>query len=68
MNVGEQRLMDFLNDLSGSFFHALFNAAFKADMSNFAKLEKGFPEEMQAVYRYQNEEGYYEKLKKEYWK
>ena len=66
MNAGEGRLCDYFANRSGSFFRALFDAALKADSFNLAKLALGFPEEADAVKRYQQEEGYWDRLNSEY--
>jgi len=66
LNEGEKRLFEFMNNMSGSFYNHLFQAMFKADRTNLSKLELSFPEEVKAVKRYQNENGYWDKLQKEY--
>ena len=67
MNRGEERLCDYKNDRSGDFFKMLFKTMFLADPMNLERLWKGFPEEARAVYRYRTEQGYWEKLDRE-WK
>lgn len=66
MNEGERHLVEFEQGMSGSFFTYLFQAIFKADSINTARLALSFPEEVQAVSRFKNEDGYWEKLQKEY--
>ncbi len=66
LNEGERHLYEFQNGMSGSFFDNLFHAIFKADMTNVAKLALGFPEEVKAVKRFQNEDGYWDKVQKAY--
>jgi len=55
-----------MNDMSGSFFNNLFQAIFKADRGNLERMRLSFPEEVQAVIRYQNEDGYWDKLQESY--
>lgn len=66
MNQGEKHLCDFLYERSGSFYTALMKAFFKADSLNFYKLKRGFPEEADAVWKYRNEEEYWDELESEY--
>jgi hypothetical protein len=47
---------------SGSFMTNLFKTIMSADLENMRKLSLGFPNEVEVVYRYQNEEGYWQKL------
>lgn len=47
---------------AGGFMTALFTAMMKADLGNLHKLKQGFPEEVDVVYKYQNEPGYWEDL------
>jgi hypothetical protein len=49
---------------SGSFKSNLFQTIFSADLDNMRKLSLGFPNEVEVVHRYQNEEGYWQKLLK----
>lgn len=60
----EEELYYFLLNKSGSFSTALFEAIFRADIFNQEKLRKGFNDEVEAVWRYQNEPGYWEDLEK----
>lgn len=66
MTEGERHLVEFMNDMSGSFFTHLFQAIFKADRANLERMRLSFPEEVQAVIRYQNEDGYWDKLQERY--
>ncbi len=66
MNDGERKLVEFQLGMSGSFYTYLFKAMFKADSVNTIRLAKGFPEEVEAVRRYQNEDGYWDKVWAEY--
>jgi hypothetical protein len=65
---GEKRFCDYKADRSGSFFTHLFDAIFAADPDNQASLARGFPQEVLAVQRFQNDIGgtYWERLQKEY--
>ena len=47
-----KKLEDYLNNRSGSFYKALFDAIFVADKGNLEKLKKGFPDEVKAVRYY----------------
>jgi hypothetical protein len=66
MNEGEKKLMFYRRGMEGSFYTALFDAIYKADNQNKERLRKGFPEEVDAVFRVQNEPGYAENLEKEF--
>ena len=66
MNLGERRFCDFMYNKSGSFYKTLFEAIFRADKYNLAKLKKGFPEEVDAYLGYTRTAGYWEKLENEY--
>lgn len=66
MTEGECHLFEFMNDMSGSFFTYLFQAIFKADRANLERMRLSFPEEVQAVIRYQNEDSYWGKLQERY--
>ena len=64
MNDGERRLCEFQRGFmdQGSFFGLIFRAAAKADSGNRWKLQQAFPEEVNAMFRWMNEDGYAEKL------
>ncbi len=66
MNDGEKRLVEFHKGISGSFFSFLFNAIFKADSENMAKLKLAFPQEVEAVRRFRSEDNYWQTLEQEY--
>jgi len=66
MTEGERHLCEYEAEMSGSFFTCLFKAMFKADLNNLDRLAKGFPEEVDALHRYRNEDGYWDKLQKEF--
>ncbi|HLD91441.1 MAG TPA: hypothetical protein VI911_10605 [Patescibacteria group bacterium] len=66
LNQGERHLFEYKYQMSGGFFTKLFDCIFHADVGNEAKLSLAFPEEVEAVKRYQNESGYWDKLEKTY--
>jgi len=66
MTEGEKHLCEFEYGISGSFYTHFFNAIMKADSHNMARLSLAFPEEVQAVNRFRNENGYWEELQTEY--
>lgn len=59
LNEGEVELYYWQMRRSGSFSTALFDMIAKADIHNQSKLALGFPEEVEAFQRYQNEKGYW---------
>jgi hypothetical protein len=64
MVKAELEFMFFMKGTSGSFMTNLFKTIMSADMSNQSKLSMGFPNEVDVVHRYQNEEGYWQNLQK----
>lgn len=66
LNQGEKHLYEFIHEMSGSFMVYLINAIFKADHGNKQKLALGFPEEVEAVTRFQNDPGYSDHIENEY--
>lgn len=66
LNEGEKRLIEFMFQISGGFYTDFFKCAMKADTFNKAKLAKGFPEEIEALKRYQNEIGYWDEIQEIY--
>jgi hypothetical protein len=66
MTNGERDLCFFKKNMLGGFKTALFEAIFRADSRNKIKLSLGFPEEVLAVQKFQNEAGYWENLIKEF--
>lgn len=66
LNAGEKLFVEHMRGLNGSFYTKLFEAAMAADNTNLAKMENGFPLEIQAVRRYKNELGYWEDLEERY--
>ena len=64
MEKTELEFVYFMRGTSGSFMSNLFQTIFSADLENMRKLSLGFPNEVDVVHRYQNEEGYWQKLEK----
>jgi hypothetical protein len=66
MTEAERKLCDFKYNRSGGFYMALWEAIFRADGNNLAKLSKGFPEEVQAYMNFSRVDGWWDKLEAEY--
>ena len=64
MEKTELEFVYFMKGTSGSFMTNLFKTIMSADLENMRKLSLGFPNEVDVVHRYQNEEGYWQKLEK----
>lgn len=64
MEQTELEFMFFMKGTSGSFMTNLFKTIMSADISNQVKLSLGFPNEVEVVRRYQNEDGYWQELQK----
>jgi hypothetical protein len=62
MEQAELEFMFFMKGTSGSFMTNLFKTIMSADIQNQFKLSLGFPNEVEVVRRYKNEEGYWQKL------
>jgi hypothetical protein len=62
MEKEELEFVYFMKGTSGSFMTNLFKTIMSADLENMRKLSLGFPNEVEVVHRYQNEEGYWQKL------
>ena len=62
MEQTELEFMFFMKGTSGSFMTNLFKTIMSADLENMRKLSLGFPNEVDVVHRYQNEEGYWQQL------
>ena len=62
MVKAELEFIFFMKGTSGSFMTNLFTTIMSADISNQIKLSFGFPDEVEVVRRYRNEEGYWQKL------
>ena len=66
MEKVEIEFVYFMRGTSGSFISNLFKTIMSADLENMRKLSLGFPNEVDVVHRYQNEEGYWQKLEKKF--
>ncbi len=64
MENTELQFMFFMKGTSGSFMTNLFKTIMSADLENMRKLSLGFPNEVEVVHRYQNEDGYWQELQK----
>jgi hypothetical protein len=64
MEETELEFMFFMKGTSGSFMTNLFKTIMSADITNQKKLSLGFPNEVEVVRRYQNEDGYWQTLQK----
>jgi hypothetical protein len=64
MEKTELEFVYFMKGTSGSFMTNLFKTIMSADMGNQVKLSLGFPNEVEVVRRYQNEDGYWQELQK----
>jgi hypothetical protein len=64
MEQAELEFVFFMRGTSGSFMTNLFKTIMSADMGNQIKLSLGFPDEVEVVRRYQNEDGYWQELQK----
>lgn len=62
MEQAELEFMFFMKGTSGSFMTNLFKTIMSADIQNQTKLSLGFPNEVEVVRRYKNEDGYWQKL------
>ena len=62
MEKAELEFVYFMKETSGSFMTNLFKTIMSADLENIRKLSLGFPNEVDVVHRYQNEEGYWQQL------
>jgi hypothetical protein len=64
MEQAELDFMFFMRGTSGSFMTNLFKTIMSADIQNQFKLSLGFPNEVEVVRRYKNEDGYWQQLQK----
>lgn len=64
MNNAELEFIFFMKGTSGSFKTNLFKTIMSADNTNQKKLSLGFPDEVEVVRRYQQEDGYWQELQK----
>ena len=62
MEQAELEFMFFMKGTSGSFMTNLFKTIMSADIQNQFKLSLGFPNEVEVVRRYKNEDGYWRQL------
>ena len=62
MEQAELEFVYFMKETSGSFMTNLFKTIMSADIQNQFKLSLGFPNEVEVVRRYKNEDGYWQKL------
>ena len=62
MEQAELEFMFFMKGTSGSFMTNLFKTIMSADIQNQTKLSLGFPNEVEVVRRYKNEDGYWQQL------
>jgi hypothetical protein len=62
MEQAELEFMFFMKGTSGSFITNLFKTIMSADIQNQFKLSLGFPNEVEVVRRYKNEDGYWQQL------
>lgn len=66
LSTGEKLFAEYLFNMSGGFYDEFFSAAMIADNKNLEKLAKGYPEEIEALRRYKNEDGYWRNLQLRY--
>lgn len=68
MNEGERHNCEFqrMQMDETSFYYFLLRAIYKSDLVNRAKLRLAFPEEVEAVTRWQTEDGYAKAIMLEY--
>lgn len=66
MEQTELEFMFFMKGTSGSFMTNLFKTIMSADITNQNKLSLGFPNEVEVVRRYKNEDGYWQTLQKQF--
>lgn len=64
MEQAEIEFLYFMRGTSGSFMTNLFKTIMSSDIMNEKKLSLGFPNEVEVVRRYRNEEGYWQNLQK----
>jgi len=64
MEKAELEFVYFIKETSGSFMTNLFKTIMSADIQNQFKLSLGFPNEVEVVRRYKNEDGYWQELQK----
>ena len=62
LTVGEQFVVDWQRGYLGSFKESLARTIMAADINNTQKLEQGFPDEVGAMSKYMNLEGWWQEL------
>lgn len=66
LTEAEVKLVHWQYGMLGSFYEALFTAISRADGHNQSRLSLAFPEEVEAVIRYQTESGYWHSVLDKY--
>jgi hypothetical protein len=66
LTATEKELYHVVRHGGNSFKVKLFELICKADIDNQERLAMGFPEFVKAVKRYQNESGYWDKIRKHF--
>ena len=66
MEQAELEFMYFMRGMSGSFTTNLFTLIMNSDIENQKKLSLGFPNEVDIVNKYRNQEGYWQKLQQKF--
>jgi hypothetical protein len=59
---GERFVFEWQYGMAGSFHETLAMAFQRADTGNFLRLSEGFPEEGEAMWKFANEEGWWENV------
>jgi hypothetical protein len=63
INEGERSLYRWQHDTLGGFESALWDALYRADSGNLARLEAGYPEHVAALRRFRHQGGYWDALR-----
>ncbi len=63
LSKGERFVFEWQKGMSGSFMSGLAELICKGDLGNQAQLAKAFPDEVEAIQKYQNEPGWWEAVK-----
>jgi len=66
LSHAELKLCEYQYNMGGSFYKHLFEAIYRADDGNLERLERGFPEEVQAYKNYSRTAGYWTRLQIEF--
>ena len=64
LTEGERFIVEWQYRLSGSFRRTLAEAISRADISNLAKLEQGFPDEVRAYRKFSGVSGWWDEVRK----